>query len=138
MCNSENYNKFKTNYMTKLCKSWREPWGTSALCFVSVQRQSETPPKSLRLDCRRAIDLPIKVLKAHATSEYLLKMVLSRCHVCLEHSVSLYPCAIVFPYSLWGSRSKVLTCVVIRVALFSCSCSRLSGSSGLGASDRLP
>lgn len=97
----------------------------SVLCFVSVQRQSATPPESLRLDCHRAIDLPIKVLKTHAKTEYLLRMVLSQCRVCWEHSTSLYPCAVVFPYSLWRSRSKVLTSVVMQVTLFSCSCPRL-------------
>lgn len=110
--------------MTKLCKSWREPQGISVLCFVPVQRQSETPPRSLRLDCHRAVDLPIKVLKSHAKTEYLLRMALSQCHVCWEHSVLLYPCAVVFPYSLWRSRSKVLS-VVIKVTWFSCSCPRL-------------
>lgn len=96
------------------------------VCFVLFQcNVSQTPPKvSGWTVCHRAVDLPIKVLKTHTKTEYLLRMVLSQCRVCLEHS-TLYPCAVVFPYSLWGSRSKILTCVLIKVTLFSCSCPRL-------------
>lgn len=75
--------------MTKLCKSWREPQGISVLCFVPVQRQSETPPRSLRLDCHRAVDLPIKVLKSHAKTEYLLRMALVSV-MCVESIPSRY------------------------------------------------